>query len=376
MADIVPVDSSQEIVPTDPNAWNALDRLPPDRKVRARQLARGIDHTKLSTIADYGMEPQRELMQSLAPMFGGARTYEMDQKTQALLAELFKTTKPFDVKKLLRGPVKSAFGLVDNLRGAISSLEKVQPKIDRLIAEIESQVRSMLRDVDESERQYEVNREYRLGLLEHIAGGELKLRSLEDTLLELKATAERTHNPEDAQAMWNLRNWMDVFSQHLSGLRTGSTVALNRGPQVRIVQVGDIAIARRLQTQIVVNVPILIQDLLMAIKLRRQQEALGTTQRITDATNESMRNTAEALHMGAIQVAETTNSDIVSYDAIEASMATTQQTMQEMLGINEVGRKRRETRDRQLGVLEQNQVRKLVQLQPAQTSQRALPPRS
>ena len=78
-------------------------------------------------------------------------------------------------------------------------------------------------------------------------------------------------------------------------LKISRTIAIQTAPQIRLVQNNDKLLADKIQTAIQETIPLWKSQIVMALGLYRQQEALKLRRDITDATNQLLLKNSEKL---------------------------------------------------------------------------------
>ena len=91
----------------------------------------------------------------------------------------------------------------------------------------------------------------------YILAGKQKLAEARSTTLhELRAKAEASNLPEDAQAANDFENKCVRFEKKLHDLELTRMISLQTAPQIRMIQNNDTALVEKIQTSVLNTIPL------------------------------------------------------------------------------------------------------------------------
>ena len=226
-------------------------------------------------------------------------------------------------------------------------------QVDRIEGKLEEARMEMLKDIGMLDAMYEKNLSYFRQLQLYIAAGEEKLQELrEQTLPSLRAEAEKSGNPMNAQIVRDFEDTVNQFEKKIHDLKTSRTIAIQTAPQLRLVQNNDKLLADKIQTAIQETIPLWKSQMVMALGLYRQQEALKLQRDITDTTNQLLLQNSEKLKQNTLDVAKESERSIIDITTLKKANENLVHTMNEAVRIQQEGRRKRQEAEAELEKLE------------------------
>jgi len=213
------------------------------------------------------------------------------------------------------------------------------------------------------EKLYEVNLQNFKELTLYIIAGKRKLEEARRTTLrELVERAAQTGLAADAQAANDFAALCDRFEKKLHDLELTRNVALQMGPQIRMVQNNDAVMCEKIHSTIVNTVPLWKSQMVIALGLAHSQQALQAQRAVTDMTNELLRKNAEALKAATVQTAREAERGIVDIETLKATNEALISTLDEVLAIQNEGREKRRVAQEELARIEEQLKNKLLEI--------------
>ena len=164
----------------------------------------------------------------------------------------------------------------------------------------------------------------------------------------------------NAQVVKDFEDTVGQFEKKLHDLKISRTIAIQTAPQLRLVQNNDKLLADKIQTAIQETIPLWKSQMVMALGLYRQQEALKLQRDITDATNQLLLKNSEKLKQNTLDVARESERGIVDIETLKKANENLISTMNEAVKIQQDGRKKRQEAEKELEKLEQDIRRSLL----------------
>ncbi len=304
--------------------------------------------SKLGEFADQALEAVRT-----------QQTGEVGDMLADLVTELQDFEKDAEEPKGIMKLFRSAKGRIAKMK---ASYNKVSVNVDAIQQSLEGHQVQLLKDVEMFDRMYDKNAAYFRQLTLYIIAGQEKLdRVRQGELAELHAKAAQSGDAMDAQAANDLAAQCDRFEKKLNDLMLTRHVALQTAPQIRLLQNNDSLLVERIQSTIANTLPLWKNQMVLALGLHNSQQALKAQRAVTDMTNELLKKNAETLKMGTIETAKETERGIIDIETLVTTNQALIDTINEVLVIQENGRKARREAEHTLQEMETELKKKLLE---------------
>ena len=197
----------------------------------------------------------------------------------------------------------------------------------------------------------------------YIVAGKLRCEELRSNdLPEAQRKAQESGLPEDAQAANDYANLIDRFEKKLHDLELTRMISLQMGPQIRMIQNNDTLMTEKIQTSLVNTIPLWKSQMVLSLGLHHTQQAMEAQRQVTDMTNRLLRTNADMLKMASVETAKESERAVVDLETLQHTNQSLISTLDEVLQIQEEGRKKREEASQELQRMEGELRRKLLEL--------------
>ena len=344
-----------------------MEPLNEDELKQIEDYASSIDIHNTSTIISYGAAAQRKVAEFSESALGNVTSKDLGAVGEALTSVITEL-KGFEIDKeeekgffsFFRRSAKKGANRVMALK---TSYEKAEANIEKLVQVLEKHQVTLLKDVAMLDKLYELNKGYFRELTMYIEAGKKKLASIQDNeLQDLRAKAQKSGLPEDAQAVKDLLDLYSRFEKKIHDLELTRTISLQMGPQIRLIQSNDIQMSEKIQSTMVNTIPLWKSQMVLALGITHSQEAAKAHREVTDMTNKLLTQNAETLKMATIETAKEVERGIVDIETLKATNANLISTLDEVLKIQEEGRQGRKQAELELNKIEEDLKNKLMGL--------------
>ncbi len=326
-------------------------------------FAAKIDLTNSSMILQYGAAAQKNIADFSDSTLSAVRTKDMGElgdMVSSLVSELNGFSADEEEKKGLFGKLKKASNNVKNMK---VKYEKVEANVDKIAEQLEEQQRVLMKDIALMDQMYTKNLEYFKQLTMYILAGETKLAEERNTTLqELRAKAERSGLPEDAQAVSDFSSMCDRFEKKLYDLKLTRQISLQMGPQIRLIQNNDTIMSEKIQTSIVNTIPLWKSQMVLSLGIGHTQQAMEAQRAVTDMTNDLLKKNAEMLKMATVETAKESERGIVDIETLQQTNQSLISTLDEVVQIQSEGRQKRRDAEVELQRIEGELKQKLLEV--------------
>ena len=218
-----------------------------------------------------------------------------------------------------------------------------------------------MKDDELLDRMYDLNLNYYKELTMYILAGKKRLEEERaTTLVELQKKAEASGLPEDAEKAKDFANKCDRFEKKIYDLELTRTIAMQTGPQIRMVQSSDTVMAEKIQSTIVNTIPLWKNQMVIAIGIEHATQAAQAEREVNDMTNKLLRQNADALKVATIESAKEAERGIVDIETLKHTNESLITTLDEVLKIQTEGKAKRREAEAELVQIESQLKDKLL----------------
>ena len=344
-----------------------MEPLNDEELKQIEDYAASIDIHNTSTVISYGAAAQRKVAEFSESALGNVTSKDLGAVGEALTSVITEL-KGFEIDKeedkgffsFFRRSAKKGANKVMALK---TSYERAEANIEKVVQVLEKHQVTLLKDVAMLDKLYELNKGYFRELTMYIEAGKKKLASIQDNeLQELRAKAQQSGLPEDAQAVKDLLDLYSRFEKKIHDLELTRTISLQMGPQIRLIQSNDIQMSEKIQSTMVNTIPLWKSQMVLALGITHSQDAAKAHREVTDMTNKLLTQNAETLKMATIETAKEVERGIVDIATLKETNANLISTLDEVLKIQEEGRQGRKQAELELNKIEEDLKNKLMGL--------------
>lgn len=325
-------------------------------------FAKQIDLTNSNTIMMYGAGAQKKLADFSESALENVKSKDLGEVGD-MLTQVVCELKTFDAEEEEKG----FFGFFKKASNKVTTMKakyaKAEENVNKIMEVLEGHQMRLMKDTAILDKMYETNLAYFKELNMYILAGKQKLNEVRTKdLAKLRAKAQASGLPEDAQAAKDLDSMCNRFEKKLHDLELTRQISLQTAPQIRLVQSNDTMMAEKIQTTIVNTIPLWKSQMVIALGVAHSTEAAKAQREVTDMTNQLLRKNAEALHMASVETARESERGIVDMETLKATNASLIKTFDEVMQIQRDGHARRMAAEAELQSMENELKRKLLEL--------------
>lgn len=335
--------------------------LTPEELRQVEEFAKKIDVTNSKAVMTYGVGTQKKMADFSEKTLESVKTKDMGEVGD-MVSGLVTQLKNFDVdenEKGIKGFFKKKGNQMQELKTKYTNVEK---NVTAISDELEKHQVTLLKDVELLDRMYELNLVYFKELSMYILAGKKKLKEVRETELpKLQEKAAKSGLPEDAQAAKDLADQCDRFEKKIHDLQLTRAVAMQTGPQIRMIQASDQIMAEKIQSTIVNTIPLWKNQMVIAIGIEHATQAAKAEREVNDMTNALLRKNAEKLKQATVESAKEAERGIVDIETLKHTNEMLITTMDEVLSIQIEGKQKRAAAEKDLAQIEAQLRQKLLQ---------------
>ncbi len=320
-----------------------------------------IDISNSQAVMNYGAGTQKKMADFTEKALDNARSKdlgEVGEMITSLLGQLKGLNQEEEEKGFL-GFFKKGTNKLNNMKAKYA---EVETNVTAISNELEKHQIQLMKDVAVLDQMYELNLNYFKELSMYILAGKRKLKQARETELRaLQEKAQRTGLQEDAQAARDYSEMCDRFEKKLYDLDLTRMVAMQTGPQIRMIQNSNTVMAEKIQSTIVNTIPLWKNQMVIAIGLKHSTDAAKAQREVSDMTNELLKKNAESLKIATIESAKEAERGIVDMETLKHTNEMLISTMDEVLTIQSEGKQKRREAEAELAQIEDQLRAKLLE---------------
>ena len=338
-----------------------LSVLTPEERRQADELKEQIDVRDSQMLMQYGSGARQNIADFSENILNNIRS-----KDTGYIGKLM-TDLVTNVQDLNFDSLEKDSGILDIFRKAeakvkkfLAQYEKLEVQMDRIEGKLEEARMEMLKDIGMFDSLYQKNLDYFKQLQIYITAGDEKIKELrEQTIPSLRAEVQKSGDPMHAQLVRDFEDTVNQFEKKVHDLKTSKTIAIQTAPQIRLIQNNDKLLADKIQTAVQETIPLWKSQMVMALGLYRQQEALKLQRDVTDTTNALLLKNSEILKQNTLDVAKESERGIVDIETLKKANENLISTMNEAVRIQKEGHDKRMAAEQELIKIE-NEIRQAL----------------
>ncbi|MBP5164703.1 MAG: toxic anion resistance protein [Lachnospiraceae bacterium] len=338
-----------------------VTELTEEEQKQVDDIADKLDVTDAAAVMAFGAGTQQKMAEFSERTLESVRTKDMGEVGD-MITNLVGELKNFDVDENEKGLFaffKKGANKIQNIKTKYS---KVETNVKTIQNELEKRQVTLLKDVDLLNKLYDLNLKYFKELSLYILGGKKKLEEIRNgELVEAQKKAAESGLPEDAQRAKDIAAQCDRLEKKLYDLELSKTIALQTGPQIRMVQSSDTAMAEKIQSTIVNTIPLWKNQMVIAIGIEHSSQAAKAEREVNDMTNALLKKNADKLKVATIESAKESERGIVDIETLKHTNEQLISTLDEVLRIQEEGKQKRAAAEVELVNIENELKQKLLE---------------
>lgn len=366
--------AAQELVQTGPEELRAeaikeiaekKEILTLEERKKVEEIKEGINLLDSSQTITFGVGAQKNLSDFSDTILTKIHNKDTGE-VGPLLSELMLQVKDLEIEDLetKKGffdniPFFSSFGKKMDRFNA--KYETVEIQIDRIEDQLDQARLQMMKDIALFDNLYEKNLEYFNNLqLYIIAGEELIEETRNTTIPKLRQEAVSSNDPMSAQLVRDFEDTVNRFEKKVHDLKLSKQMSIQTAPQIKLIQNNDKMLIDKIQTAILNTIPLWKSQIIIAIGLLRQENALKLQKSVNDTTNELLVKNSEKLRTNTIETARESERGIIDMESLKKVNRDLIDTIQETITIQEQGREKRIQAEKELLLMEEELKQSLL----------------
>lgn len=347
-----------------------VDKLPEERQVQARELAKKIDVNDSQAVISYGSTAQTKLSEFSQSMLNTVSSQDIGPIGDSLNQLMYRLNEanPDELRVGEGNIFQKMFGKVkQSIYEITTKYQKIGAQIDKIATKLNVEKDGLLRDNQMLETLYNKNKDYFDALNIYIAAAELKIEEMKlTTIPEATEKAQASGDQMDVQVVNDYTQFLDRLDKRTYDLKLARQITIQQAPQIRLIQNTNQALAEKIQASINTAIPLWKNQVAIALTLLRQKDAATAQRQVSETTNDLLKKNSEMLKISTIETAKENERGIVDLDTLQQTQNDLVETLEETLQIQKEGRERRQLAEIEIGHMENDLKQKLMELNSGQ----------
>lgn len=345
-------------------AVKLIDRLSPEEREKAIQIASQIPVGNYEAIITYGANAQAELSRFSQQMLDHVQSQDVGPVGDVLkeLMDRLSEINPDDLEQKKKTGIGRLFGRVSkSIQEMMTKYQKLSTQIDRIGVQLEHSKRGLIDDVQMLDKLYDQNKTYFQALNVYIAAAEIKRDEISNELIpKMRREAELSNDQMAFQEVNDMGQFLDRLEKRLYDLQLSRQITIQSAPQIRMIQQTNQTLAEKIQSSIMTSIPLWKNQIAIALTLNRQKKAVESQKLVTKTTNDLLLKNSEMLKVNTIETAKENERGIIEIDTLKKTQENLIQTIEETLIIQADGRVKRKSAEIEIGRMEEELKQRLL----------------
>lgn len=343
-----------------------IDTLSDQRKEQAYDLSKQIDTSDSDSLLNYGAQAQQKLGEFSHSVLNHVQNQETNHIGETLNDLMFRLneTDPNELKAENQNIFKKFFKKINrSIYETTAKYQKIGAQVDKIAVKLDKERALLLKDNEMLNELYDKNYEYFEALNVYIAAGEVKLEEVQNkSIPRAIERAESSNNQMEVQKVNDLNQFLSRLDKRVYDLKTARQMTIQQAPQIRLIQNTNQALSEKIQTSINTAIPLWKNQIVVALTLLRQKEAVTAQRQVSETTNDLLKKNSEMLKQSSIETARENERSIIDIETLEKTQSDLIETLEETLSIQRDGHSKRKEAEVQLTQLESNLRNQLLKL--------------
>ncbi len=353
-----------------------VENITPQDREKINEIKNGIDIMDSQTTVQFGVGAQKNIAAFSETILSQIKSKDAGD-VGSIMSDLMIKVKDSGIDST---GSDNFFDKIPFLNKMTNSTEKylarfqnLETQIDRIEGELDKSRMGLLKDIGMLDTLYQKNLEYFNDLQLYIKAGEEKLQDLNENVLpKLRQEAVESNDPMASQLVNDFEQTVNRFEKKVHDLKLSKTLAIQTAPQIKLIQNNDKMLVDKIQTAVLNTIPLWKSQVVIALGLSKQKNALQMQKDVSDTTNELLRKNSEMLKTNTIEVARESEKGIVELDTLKKLNDDLINTIDETLKIQREGQARRAAAEQELlkieDTLKQSLLKSVNQSGPRQNT--------
>jgi|GEM_PF-15209 len=333
-------------------------------KKQVMEFSKQIDIADTNSILQYGVGTQQKMSNFSDTALQSVRTRDLGE-VGTMLTGVMDKLRDFDPDEKEEGGL---FGIFKKPKKKLAEMkdkyDDVNTNVEKVASALKEHQVVLMKDIATLDKMYASNLQYYKELTMYILAGKQKINDVKaGPLAELRAKAEKSGLPEDAQAVKDMEDQINRFEKKIYDLELTRTISIQTAPQIRMIQSSDTMMVEKIQSTIVNTIPLWKNQMVLALGIEDSTKAAEAEAAVTEMTNQLLKENADKLKMATVEAAQASERGIVDMETLKHTNEQLISTLDEVTKIQTEGREKRAQAEVELANMEKELKERLLGMQ-------------
>ena len=305
--------------------FEILNRVQHSPEIQA--ISRQINIEELNSLITFGSQTAVEISRFSDKILGSIRQTEMEE-AKNLTLNLSKimdqfNLSDFETEKKPNFLQKVFHKTKDAMEGIYKKYENMQTDVEKVGIALKKFEVEMARENDQLETMFHHNLAYYEELQKYILAGERVVQEITEKLIpEWKEKVRISGNQLDQLKLQHFNQAKQMLEQRIYDLRLAENVALQSLPMIKLTQMGNDELLRKINASFIITLPLFRQALAQTVSLKRQQVRAKAQQALDERTAEVLRRNAENAALQEKAMTQLKSANSIQLETLEKTWNT------------------------------------------------------
>ena len=320
---------------------------------------KGMDLSDPNFMLEYGKETRQKIADVNRQALTVTRTKDLGEVGKSM-SNLMLQLRGISIPEQAHGIFGRSKSYVAQLNAKLAPVEK---NVDKSVVIMEAHQSQLVEDNDSLEELYNQNLAYYRSLTVYIIAGKMKLEEeRRTTLVQLQQKAIASGDTADAEAFRKYDSRLRDFDTLLGEFESSKLLCQQTAPAIRMAQENNTLLIQKFNFIFTTAVPAWRTQIHLALNMENSRQAAQAADAAIDFTNALIRQNADMLKQGTIDVARLSQREIIESDTLEYANQRLIEGIQEVLQIHAEGAAQRAQSREKKAMLEEDLKNELLQL--------------
>lgn len=295
-------------------------------------ISKNIDLRDQISILEFGKEPAEGISQFSSRILNNMSVAETQKSTVMLdkLGKIMDKFEPEDFAEEKKGLFNKIFGKgKDFVSQIMAKYQTMGGEIEVVYTEIKKYETTMKNNVAMLNQLADENIRYYLELEKYIAAGEVISDDLKNN--KLPQLQERVNNGDQMAGieLSKMTAAQEMVDQRIYDLEMAKQVSLQTGPQIDMLQKGNVRLIGKINSAFVITIPVFKSALIQAVAAKQQKMTAEAMNELDNRTNEMLLKNAQNISQNSIEIAKLSGSPSIKIETMEQTWSTIMQGLEE-----------------------------------------------
>jgi len=300
----------------------------------------------LNSIVSFGSQSTVEISRFSDKIINSIRQTKLEE-AKDLTKYLSNIMDSFDLNDFVKEKKPSFFQKLfnksqDPMESIYKKYEVMQTDVEKVGITLKKFETDILKENDQLETMFHHNLAYYEELQKYIAAGELAVKEVSNKLIpEWEQRIRMSGNQLDQLKLQNLIQAKEMLEQRIYDLKLAENVAIQSLPMIKVTQMGNDELVRKINASFIVTLPLFKQALVQTVAIKRQQVRVKAQQALDKQTAEVLSQNANNVTLQQKTLSHLKSGNLPQLEHLEKTWGTIMQGIKDVKEIyNEASEKR------------------------------------